>query len=306
MRAGSGSHSLDQLIRASLVPTGNCPRTRSATRRPDIDGANATEDTRTEKGRDKPRRKRDRGKQHFSAVMTGATVKPVQRGGPQLFTSLSPNDLSRSRYPDILSSSYPHPITFVVTVIGLARIMGRPVRWVLLRVVRNTGPPGQREFQDHLQGKESLHGSLSCIIILRRDCIDCRLDDKFRVDMTDKDWEGVEKIGVNSKVIGGTGPRNLVLSHKGNTFHAHHGNEKVAEIFAIPVKFLSYSDSSRINMNSYLNNSEFFSRSGGASDQAFRVLLDDGVVVSNLRCTCTHYLLEIRIQHHCKSKACTH
>ena len=252
-RAGSESHSLDQLIRASLVPTGNCPRTRSATRRPDIDGDNAAEDTRTEKGRDKPRRKRDRGKQHFSAVMTGVTIRPVQRGGPQLFTSLSPNDLLGHVILIFLVVLITTPITFVVTVIGLARIMGRPVRWVLLRVVRNTGPPGQREFQDHLQGKESLHESLSCIIILRRDCIGCRLDDKFRVDMTDKDWEGVEGIDVNSKVIGGTGPRNLVLSHKGNAFHAHHGNEKVAEIFAIPVKFLSYSDSSRINMNSYLN-----------------------------------------------------
>ena len=111
---------------------------------------------------------------------------------------------------------------------------------------------------------------------------------------------------MNSNVFEGNDPRNLVLPREGNTFHADHGNEKAAEIIAVLVNFLSYSDSSRINMNSYLNNSEFFSRSGGASDQAFRVLLDDGVVVSNLRCTCTHYLLEIRIQHHCKSKACTH
>jgi hypothetical protein len=97
--------------------------------------------------------------------------------------------------------------------------------------------------------------SLSCIVLLGRDC---RHNVKFGVDVTDKDREGIERIDVNSKVSGGTGPRNFILPHEGNIIHVHHGNETVAEIFAILVRFLSDSDSSRVNMNSYLNVREIF------------------------------------------------
>jgi hypothetical protein len=72
--------------------------------------------------------------------------------------------------------------------------------------------------------------SLSCIVLLGRDC---RHNVKFGVDVTDKDREGIERIDVNSKVSGGTGPRNFILPHEGNIIHVHHGNETVAEIFAI-------------------------------------------------------------------------
>jgi hypothetical protein len=59
--------------RRAEAPTGNRPQTRSAAKRPAqmaIDGDNVIEDTRTEKGRCNPHRKRWRGKRHCSAVMT--------------------------------------------------------------------------------------------------------------------------------------------------------------------------------------------------------------------------------------------
>ena len=87
---------------------------------------------------------------------------------------------------------------------------------------------------------------------------------------------------MNSTVIGGQGVRIFVLPREGDFFHVHHGNEPVVEILAILVKFLSYSDSNGINMNSYLNDREFFSGSDGDPGdrdvQALRVLLDDYLV----------------------------
>ena len=110
----------------------------------------------------------------------------------------------------------------------------------------------------------------------------CPHNDKSGVDVTDKEREGVERIDVNSTVIGGQGVRIFVLPREGDFFHVHHGNEPVVEILAILVKFLSYSDSNGINMNSYLNDREFFSGSDGDPGdrdvQALRVLLDDYLV----------------------------
>ena len=64
---------LDLKRRRKAAPTGHIPQTRSVTKRPvqmAINGDNDIEDTRTEKGRYNPHRKRHRGKQRCSAVMT--------------------------------------------------------------------------------------------------------------------------------------------------------------------------------------------------------------------------------------------
>ena len=106
---------------------------------------------------------------------------------------------------------------------------------------------------------------------------------------------------MNSNVFEGNDPRNLVLPREGNTFHADHGNEKAAEIIAVLVKFLSYSDSSRINMNSHLNDREIFLTKHSEYCWTMAYLL-----MSNMRCTATaHYLLSMRIQYHRSEAALT-
>jgi hypothetical protein len=70
--------------RRAESPTGNRPKTRRAAKRPGkmvVDEHNDIEDTRTEKGRYNPHRKRDRGKRRYFAVM--AMVEHNRQAGTE-------------------------------------------------------------------------------------------------------------------------------------------------------------------------------------------------------------------------------